>query len=75
MTDEQPPTPPGLALTDLQRARLDYARRDLDEVRAEDLGILPPDVLILIIEKLRRRLDDTLALVDEVADHSSERHP
>ncbi len=69
MTDEPPGTHPG-TLTDLQRARIDYARRDLEYARAEDLAQLPAAGLILIIERLRTRLDDTLSLVDEITNGS-----
>ena len=65
MTDEQsrPLTGP---LTDLQRARIDYAGRDLEYTRAEDLAQLDAAGLILMIERLRSRLDDMLCLVGEV---------
>ncbi|MEU5624303.1 hypothetical protein [Streptomyces tendae] len=66
MTDEQPT--PTRALTDLQRARVDFARRDLDSARAEDLAQLGADGLILMVERLRGRLSDTLALIDEITD-------
>ena len=67
MTDEKTPTTPqGLVLADLQQARLDYARLDLEEASAADLDQTDPAGLILIIEKLRRRLGDTITLVDEI---------
>ncbi|MFJ6566199.1 hypothetical protein ACIQNU_02175 [Streptomyces sp. NPDC091292] len=53
------------ALTTHQVARLDYARRDLETARAADLATLEPAALILIIERLRARLDDVLQLIDE----------
>jgi len=65
MTDEPSPPPSG-HLTATQAARVDFARRDLEYARAEDLAQLPPDGLILLVEKLRGRLDDILTLVDEV---------
>lgn len=65
MTDE-PSHPPAGPLTDTQLARVDFARRDLEYARAEDLAQLPPDGLILLVEKLRGRLHDILTLVDEV---------
>lgn len=69
MSNEQPrPTTGTLNLTPAQTARLDYARRQLDSTRAEDLTQLDDAGLILIIEGLRRRLDDTLQLVDEILD-------
>lgn len=64
MTEEQPT--PTRALTDLQRARVDYARRDLDSARSEDLAQLGADGLILMVEKLRGRLVDVLDLIDEI---------
>ncbi|MFI8351356.1 hypothetical protein [Streptomyces sp. NPDC085596] len=63
MTEEQAPP---RTLTDLQRARIDYARRDLDYTRSEDLAQVDAAGLILIVEKLRMRLGDTLDLIDEV---------
>jgi len=68
MTEEQ-----GVALTDLQRARLDYAR--LEAACIADLDQADPASLILIIEKLRLRLTDTIRLVDEITSPSTERHP
>ena len=65
MTDEQPP--PRLALTGLQRDRIEYARRDLEDARAADLTQMPAANLVLLVEKLRRRLDDTLKVLDEVS--------
>lgn len=65
MSDEQsrPLTEP---LTDLQYARIDYARRDLEYARAEELAHLDIAGLILVIERLRGRLYDILDLVDEI---------
>jgi hypothetical protein len=65
MTDEQSHIPTG-PLTDLQRARIDYARADLESARAADLAQLSPAALIFLVERLRTRLDDVLQLVDEV---------
>ena len=66
MNDESRlPTGP---LTDLQATRLDYARRELGNARAADLHQLPPSGLILLITQLTHRLDDTLAVMDEVLD-------
>lgn len=68
MTDEKTPTSPqGLVLTDLQRSRVDFARRDLESARAEDLAQLPADGLILLVERMRGRLDDMLKLIEEAA--------
>ncbi|TVZ96539.1 hypothetical protein [Streptomyces sp. BK340] len=64
MPDEQSRPHPG-PLTDLQRARIDYATRDLEYARAEDLAQIDPAGLVLIIERLRTRLDDMLQLIDE----------
>ncbi|WCN06086.1 hypothetical protein [Streptomyces sp. M92] len=64
MTDEQ--SLPAGTLTDLQRTRIDFARRELDSARAEDLAQLPADGLILMVERLRSRLDDVLGLLDEI---------
>jgi hypothetical protein len=69
MTDEKTPTTPqGLVLTDLQRSRIDFARRDLESARAEDLGQMPQAGLILLVERMRGRLDDMLALIDEISE-------
>jgi hypothetical protein len=65
MTHEQGRTPME-PLTEEQRTRLDFARRDLESARAEDLARLPADGLILLVENLRHRLDDTLRVIDDV---------
>jgi hypothetical protein len=65
MTDE-PSHPPRGFLTDLQHARIDYARRDLEYARAEDLAQLDAAGLILLVETLRGRLNDMLSLVEEI---------
>jgi hypothetical protein len=65
MTHEQART---LPLTDLQRTRIDFARRDLEAARAADLGRLDAAGLILVVEKLRGRLHDVLTVVDEICD-------
>lgn len=74
MTDEQSrPTPapgPLTDLTDLQRTRIDFARRELESARADDLVQLPAEGLILRVERLRGRLDDMLGLIDEVTSAS-----
>lgn len=69
MTDEPSQPHPG-PLTGLQRARIDYARRDLEYARAEDLAQLEAAGLILVIERLRSRLDDMLCLVDDMTQPS-----
>lgn len=63
---EQAPIP----LTDMQLSRVDFARRDLEAARSEDLAQLPSAGLILQIERLRGRLDDLLLLVDEITQAS-----
>ncbi|MEI5100275.1 hypothetical protein RB200_19325 [Streptomyces sp. PmtG] len=45
---------------------MDYARRDLESARAADLAILEPAGLILLVERLRTRLDDALQIIDEL---------
>jgi hypothetical protein len=60
------PLPDSPLLSEAQRARFDYARRDLEQARAEDLAQLDPAGLILLVERLRLRLDDTLHLITEV---------
>ncbi|MGA6223444.1 hypothetical protein ACPESV_24300 [Streptomyces umbrinus] len=57
-------------LTDMQKSRIDFARRDLETARASDLAQLPHAGLILQIERLRGRLDDMLLLVDEISQAS-----
>lgn len=65
MTDEPSRNTPG-RLTSSQRTRVDFARNDLETARSEDLAQLEAARLILVIERLRGRLDDMLTLVDEV---------
>lgn len=67
---EQPPTPGHPPLTNLQSARVDFARRDYEFARSEDLAQLDAAGLILLVERLRGRLGDMLDLMDEVA-HTS----
>lgn len=73
MTEQSNPTQ-GAPLTPTQATRIDFARNDLDSARTEDLARLPPAGLILIIERLRGRLDDMLHLVDEVTQASPKSH-
>ncbi|MFL1904740.1 hypothetical protein ACJWDR_37405 [Streptomyces tauricus] len=54
-------------LTDMQRSRIDFARRDLEAARSEDLAQLPHAGLIIQITHLIGRLDDLLHLVDEIS--------
>lgn len=58
------------SLTDMQKSRIDFARRDLETARSEDLAQLPPAGLILQVERLRGRLDDLLQVVDEITQAS-----
>jgi len=55
-------------LTDEQRSRIDFAHRDLDEARTADLGEMSGASLILLVERLRGRLDDALQVVEEISD-------
>lgn len=71
---EQPDPTQGAPLTPSQVTRRDFAQSDLDTARAEDLARLPPAGLILIIERLRGRLDDMLHLVDEITQGSPKPH-
>lgn len=64
MTDEQPPAPG--PLTASQFTRVDFARRDLEYARSEDLAQLEAAGLILLVEKLRGRLSDVLDVIDEM---------
>lgn len=59
----QPPASGPLAPTQL--ARLDFARRDLEISTTTNLAQMEPAALILIIERLRNRLDDVLHIIDE----------
>lgn len=63
MEEQSPASLP--RLTESQQSRLEFARRDLDEARAADLIELDGAALVLQIERLRARLHDVLALVDE----------
>jgi hypothetical protein len=60
---EQPPTPG--PLTSSQRSRICFARND--PARFEDASRLDDAGLILLVERLRGRLDDILHLLDEIA--------
>lgn len=62
----QPARHPTGSLTDIQTSRIDYARRDLESARAAELTHLNQAGLILLVERLRMRLDDVLQLVDEI---------
>ncbi|MCX4703846.1 hypothetical protein [Streptomyces sp. NBC_01373] len=82
MNDEHSRTNPGRILTNSQATRIDFARRDLETARAEDLAQLPPAGLVRLVERLRLRLHDTIAVVDEIsqpsprlAPHPPDEHP
>lgn len=60
------PAAPGASLTATQKTRREFASTDLDKARTADLAALPADDLILLVERLRNRLGDMLALIDEV---------
>lgn len=61
------PHAPGLTrLTNIQAARADYARRDWEYARSEDLAQLDAAGLILLVERLRGRLGETLQVIDEI---------
>lgn len=67
MSSEQPGSPKGpRTLTPSQSTRVEFAHRDLDYARSEDLSHLSAAGLILLVEKLRARLDDTLNVVGEI---------
>jgi hypothetical protein len=68
MTDEQARAATGPALTNIQRDRVGFARRDLEAAQAADLPQQDHAQLILIITRLCTRLGDTLALLTEVAE-------
>ncbi len=63
---DQAPAPGQTTLTNLQASRVDFARRDWEYARSEDLGQLEAASLILMVERLRGRLGDMLDLVQEV---------
>ncbi|MFI1562221.1 hypothetical protein ACH4ZX_04005 [Streptomyces sp. NPDC020490] len=54
-------------LTDIQRTRVTFAHRDLDFARTAELTNLDQAALILLVERLRGRLDDALQVIDEIA--------
>lgn len=67
---EQPRSAPRTPLTDTQRTRIEFARRDLEHARAEDLAQMEAASLILLVERLRNRLGDVIDVIDEVASTS-----
>ncbi len=64
MTHPQEPLP-ARPFTATQRTRMAIARSDLAAAREADLGAMSAANLILLVERLRNRLDDTLRLLDE----------
>ncbi|MFJ9113042.1 hypothetical protein [Streptomyces sp. NPDC102283] len=60
-----PPDP--IPLSSAQRTRRDFARTDLASARMVDLATLGEPGLILLVERLRGHLDETLGLIDEIA--------
>ncbi|MDX3714458.1 hypothetical protein PV733_37135 [Streptomyces europaeiscabiei] len=62
---EQPDPTQGSPLTPTQATIVDYARRELEAIRATNLAQLDDAELILTVERLRQRLDDTLQVIDE----------
>jgi hypothetical protein len=64
VTHPQEPLP-ARPLTAAQRTRVAIARSDLLSAREADLGAMSAASLILLVERLRNRLDDTLRLLDE----------
>lgn len=60
--------PQNAQLTPEQRARLGLARRDLDEARVADLATMDTPSLVMLVERLRGSLHDTLQLVEEIAE-------
>jgi hypothetical protein len=70
----QDPTPGRPPLTDLQKARLDYVRRDYESARAKNLAQLDAAGLVLLVEHLRGRLSDALTLIDELHDPAPPAH-
>lgn len=50
-----------------QMTRVRLAKDDLTAAREADLAPMEPAALILLVERLRGALDDTLRLVDELS--------
>lgn len=67
MTEQPRPTPgDSCAPSPSQATRIDFARRDLEYARSEDLAQLDAAGLILLVERLRNRLGDVLDIVGEI---------
>ncbi|MGW3135877.1 hypothetical protein [Streptomyces sp. NPDC001139] len=69
---EQPRTTPDDSCepTPSQATRIEFATRDLECARSEDLAQLDAAGLILIVERLRNRLGDMLDLINEITEDS-----
>jgi len=65
--DMSTPAPPPQPLTPEQHGRLDLASASLDAVRGLDLVELPKHQMIILVERLRSSLDDTIRLVKELS--------
>jgi hypothetical protein len=65
LTHPSEPLPARPQLTPQQRSRLAGAREDLATARTTDLLSLTPASTILLIERLRSRLDDMIRLINE----------
>ncbi|WP_405615248.1 hypothetical protein [Streptomyces sp. NBC_01508] len=57
-----------LRLTDAQSIAVEFAREDLNAARAANLAELSDASLILMVERLRGRLDDMLRLIEGTFD-------
>jgi 5-methylthioribose kinase len=62
--DEEEPADP--RLNESQLTRIDLARRDLGDAHTADLATMDAASLVLLITRLRRSLDDALALIGEI---------
>ncbi|MFD3917362.1 hypothetical protein [Streptomyces sp. NPDC058603] len=59
---------PRAVLTLDQKTSVEFAVRDLSDARATDLATLPAPALIILVERLRSRLDDVLTVLTDVAE-------
>lgn len=59
-----PPDP--IQLSPAQWAIVEFAEQDLTDARVADLAAIGKPELILTIERLRARLDDTLTLIHTI---------
>ncbi|MFJ8995646.1 hypothetical protein ACIRQH_35225 [Streptomyces sp. NPDC102279] len=66
MHEQQPATPGRHKLTDMQLTRLDFARRDLESIRSQDLNQMTPHGLVFAVATLTRRLEDSLSVITEL---------